>query len=63
MVAWFVVSIVLLSWNAIYCASKVIGDFRGATPASGVWGLFALAGAVSALGIAVTAILVSVSGI
>lgn len=63
MVFWFVVTIVLLLWNAIYCTRKVVADFRGPTPASGVWGLFALAGALSTIAIAILAAGVSISGI
>ena len=47
MIFWFLVTIVLLVWNAIYCAVKIAADFRGPKPANGVWGLFALAGALS----------------
>lgn len=63
MIAWFIVSLVLLIWNAIYCTRKIVIDFRGPKPASGVWGLFALAGALSTLSIGLVAVLVSFSGI
>ena len=63
MIAWFIVSVVLLIWNAIYCTRKIVVDLRGSTPATGVSGLFALAGTVSILMLAVVAVLVSVSGI
>lgn len=63
MVAWFIVSIVLLIWNAIYCTRKIVVDFRGPTPASGVWGLFALAGVISILALAVISVFIAGSGI
>lgn len=63
MIAWVIITAVLLAWNAIYCTRKIIADFRGPKPASGVWGLFALAGAVSTLGLFVVAAGVTMSGI
>lgn len=62
-VAWFVATAVLLTWNAFYCAGKIANDFRGPTPASGIWGLFALAGALSALALAAVGTMVMASGI
>lgn len=62
-IAWFAITAVLLMWNAIYCARKVAVDFRGPIPASGVWGLFALAGTLSALAWGVIGTLVMASGI
>ena len=43
MIVWFVLTLVLLIWNAVYCGLKIAADFRGPKPANGVWGLFALA--------------------
>jgi len=62
-VLWLIVTVALLVWNAIYCARKIISDFRGPTPASGVWGLFALAGALSTIAIAFVSVLVAGSRI
>jgi hypothetical protein len=47
MIVWLIITVVLLIWNAVYCARKIVADLRGPKPASGVWGLFALAGALS----------------
>ena len=47
MIVWLVLTLVLLIWNAVYCSLKIAADFRGSKPANGVWGLFALAGALS----------------
>ncbi len=63
MIIWFFVTAPLLVWTAIFCIGKLIADFRGPTPAKGVWGLFAAAGAVSTLAMMVVVALVSTSGI
>ncbi len=36
MIFWFVVTVALLVWNAIYCVVKVRSDFKGPKPANGV---------------------------
>ena len=41
MVAWFIVTVVLLIWNAIYCTRRVIADFRSLKPANGGVGALA----------------------
>ncbi len=63
MIAWFIASFVLLIWTALYCGIKIVADFRGPKPANGVWGLFALAGVLSTLALAIVSILVAGSGI
>lgn len=63
MIVWLIVTVVLLIWNAVYCGIKIVADFRGPKPASGVWGLFALAGVLSMLAMAVVGAGVAVSGI
>ncbi len=62
MIVWFFVTVLLL-WNAIYCLSKIIADFRGPRPESGVWGLFALAGVLSAIAMASITTLLAFSGV
>lgn len=61
--AWFIVTFALLLWNVIYCIGKIRSDFKGPRPANGVWGLFALAGALSAIAIAVLGLGIAASGI
>ncbi|OHD04996.1 MAG: hypothetical protein A2095_14850 [Sphingomonadales bacterium GWF1_63_6] len=63
MIFWLVVTVVLLIWNAIYCIVKITADFRGPKPASGVWGLLALAGVLSAVAMAIVGVGVATSGI
>ena len=63
MIFWFGVTFALLLWNAVYCAAKIRSDFKGPKPANGVWGLFALAGALFAIAIAILALGVAASGI
>lgn len=63
MVFWFVLTVVLLVWNAIYCFLKIIADFRGPKPANGVWGLFALAGVLLAVAMAMLSAGIAASGI
>jgi hypothetical protein len=63
MIAWFIVTVALLIWNAVYCGLKIAADFRGPKPASGVWGLFALAGVLSMIAMALVATGVAASGI
>lgn len=63
MIFWFAATIALLIWNAIYCSMKIISDLRGPKPANGVWGLFALAGVLSVIAIAVVSLGVAASGI
>jgi heme/copper-type cytochrome/quinol oxidase subunit 2 len=63
MIFWFVVTFVLVVWNAIYCIVKIRADFRGPKPANGVWGLFALAGVLSTIAIAIVSLGVAASGI
>lgn len=63
MIFWAIVTIVLLIGNAVYCAVRIIADARSPQPANAVWGLFALAGVVSALAMMATAAGVAVSGI
>lgn len=60
---WFIATFVLLLWNAVYCAGKIRSDFQGPRPANGVWGLFALAGVLSAIAIAILGLGVAASGI
>lgn len=48
MIVWLIITVVLLIWNAVYCGIKIVADFGGPKPASGVWGLFALARAFDA---------------
>lgn len=63
MITWLVVSFVLMLCALIYCARKTVIDLRGTTPASGVWGVFALAGIISTLALFVAATLVGLSGV
>ncbi|MDR6790607.1 hypothetical protein J2Y58_003990 [Sphingomonas sp. BE138] len=63
MIVWFIVTIVLLIWNAVYCGIKIAADFRGPKPANGVWGLFALAGVLSMIAMAMVGAGVAASGI
>ena len=63
MIAWLAVTAVLMVWNAIYCAQRVLRDWRGPAPASGVWGLFALLGAMSVLALGAVGLMVAGSGI
>ena len=63
MIVWLIVTVVLLIWNAVYCGIKIVADFRGPKPASGVWGLFPLAGVLSMLAMALVGAGVAVSGI
>ncbi len=63
MIFWLVVTLALLVWNAIYCTLKIVADFRSPKPASGVWGLFALAGVLSTLALAVLSFGITRSGI
>ncbi|PZO73137.1 MAG: hypothetical protein DI632_14935 [Sphingomonas hengshuiensis] len=63
MISWFIVTLFLLIWNAVYCAFKIATDFRGPKPANGVWGLFAIAGVLSTIAMAILAVGVSFSGI
>jgi hypothetical protein len=63
MTVWLIVTVVLLIWNIVYCSMKIVADFRGPKPASGVWGLFALAGVLSMIGMALAVVGVAASGI
>ena len=63
MIFWFVVTVVLLIWNAIYCAIKMVADFRSSKPVNGVWGLFALIGVLSMIAMALVGLGVTASGI
>lgn len=63
MIFWFTVTFALLVWNAIYCVVKVRSDFKGPKPANGVWGIFALAGVLSAIAMALLSVGVAASGI
>ena len=63
MILWFVITAALLVWNAVYCGMKISADFRGPKPASGVWGLFALAGALSVLVMGAVGVAAALSGI
>lgn len=63
MIVWFVLTLVLLIWNAVYCGLKIAADFRGPKPANGVWGLFALAGILSLIAFVVIGTGVAFSGI
>ncbi|TVV71228.1 hypothetical protein [Sphingomonas solaris] len=63
MIFWLVVTFVLLVWNAIYCVVKIRSDFKGPKPANGVWGLFALAGALSMLAMALLSVGIAASGV
>ncbi|EPE61540.1 hypothetical protein [Exiguobacterium sp. S17] len=63
MIVWLIVTVVLLICNAVYCGIKIVADFRGPKPASGVWGLFAFAGALSTLAMALVGAGVALSGI
>ena len=63
MIAWLIVTVVLLTWNAVYCGLKIAADFRGPKPANGVWGLFALAGVLSTIAMALVGVGVAASGI
>ena len=63
MIAWLVVTFVLLIWNTAYCALTIRADARGPKPARAVWGIFALAGALSAIAMALLAVGVAGSGI
>lgn len=40
---------VMMLVNISYCVARTIADFRSASPADGVWGLFATGGALVAL--------------
>jgi hypothetical protein len=53
----------LLAGNAAYCIVHIIAAFRSPRPASGVWGLLALAGVGSALAIAAAVAGAALSGI
>ena len=53
MIVWLIITVVLLIWNAVYCSLKIVADLRGPKPASGVWGMFALAGVLSMIVMAV----------
>jgi len=61
--AWLIVTVVSLMWNAVYCGLKIAADFRGPKPASGVWGLLALAGVLSTIVMAVVGAGIAASGI
>lgn len=63
MIVWLIVTVLLLIWNAVYCGLKIVADFRGPKPASGVWGLFALAGALSTIAMALVSAGLAASGI
>lgn len=63
MVIRFVATSMLLLWNAAYCCLTIRRDLAGPTPARGVWGLFALAGTLSVIAMAVLAVGVGMSGI
>jgi hypothetical protein len=63
MIAWLIVTVILLTWNAVYCGLKIAADFRGPKPASGVWGLFALAGVLSMIAMALVSAGFAFSGI
>lgn len=62
-IAWLVVTFVLLVWNAAYCALTILADARGPAPARAVWGMFALAGVLSAAVMLLVAVGVAGSGI
>jgi hypothetical protein len=63
MIVWLIVTVVLLIFNAVYCSIKIAADFRGPEPASGVWGMFALAGALSMIAMAAISAGIAASGI
>ncbi|TPG49474.1 hypothetical protein [Sphingomonas glacialis] len=63
MIVWLIITVVLLIWNAVYCGLKIAADFRGPKPASGVWGMFALAGVLSMIVMAVISVGIAASGI
>lgn len=63
MLAWVVITVVLLIWAAIHASMRMVADFRGPKPASGVWGLFALAGILSALLLFAVGFGVAISGV
>ena len=44
-----VTSLALLFCNAIYCTRKTIADIKGSNTAEAIWGLVALAGALTTL--------------
>lgn len=63
MILWLAITTPLVIWNAVYCGLKIAADFRGSKPANGVWGLFALAGALSMILTILVGAAVAVSGI
>ena len=63
MIVWLIITVVLLTWNAVYCSMKIAADFRGPKPASGIWGMFALAGVLSMIVMAAISAGIAVSGI
>lgn len=63
MTIWFIVTLILLVWNVVYCIGKIAADLRGPKPSRGVWGLFALAGALSAIAMAIVSVGLAMSGI
>lgn len=63
MIFWVIATVALMLANLAYCVVKVRSDFRGPTPATGVWGVFAVLGAVSVIAMAVVGFLVAGSGI
>jgi hypothetical protein len=63
MIVITVISIVLLLWNAIYCARKAIDDFRSCKPASGLFGVLAIAGAGLPLGLLSLVLLLAHTGV
>ncbi|MFS2109557.1 hypothetical protein ACCC88_07715 [Sphingomonas sp. Sphisp140] len=53
------IPLALLVITATYCAQKMVADFRSANRTAGLWGAVALAGPLSCLTIALTAVLLS----
>lgn len=49
MLAFLLISLVLLVCSAIYCLRRIVADFKCSKQAEAIWGLFALAGALMAL--------------
>ncbi len=49
----------LLVVTVTYCTRNMVADFRSANRAAGIWGIVSLAGPISCLAVAFTAVLMS----
>ncbi|NYT42662.1 hypothetical protein HZY97_17950 [Sphingomonas sp. R-74633] len=59
MTEWLIASLLLLAVSAVYCARNMVADFRAANISAGIWGAVSLAGPLSCLALALTAVLLS----